>query len=57
MGQTRFWFMLMMLIYLMKHKYGIIKKSAEAVLDAIKEDGIAVIAEKTKYIFMSRYQT
>jgi hypothetical protein len=34
----------------------IIKKNAEAVLDASKEIGLEVNSEKTKYIFMSRHQ-
>jgi hypothetical protein len=35
----------------------IIKKNAEALLDASKEIGLEVNFEKTKYMFMSRHQT
>jgi hypothetical protein len=35
----------------------IIKKNAEALLDASKEIGPEVNSEKTKYMFMSRHQT
>jgi hypothetical protein len=35
----------------------IIQKNAEALLDASKEVGLEVNAEKTKYMFMSRHQT
>jgi hypothetical protein len=35
----------------------IIKKNAEALLDASKEIGLEVNSEKTKYMFMSRHQT
>jgi hypothetical protein len=35
----------------------IIKKNAEAVLDASKEIGLEVNSEKTKHMFMSRHQT
>jgi hypothetical protein len=35
----------------------VIKKNAEAVLDASKEIGLEVNSEKTKYMFMSHHQT
>jgi hypothetical protein len=35
----------------------IIKKNAEALLDARKEIGLEVNSEKTKYMFTSRHQT
>jgi hypothetical protein len=35
----------------------IIKKNTGALLDASKEVGLEVNAEKTKYVFMSRHQT
>jgi hypothetical protein len=35
----------------------ITKKNTEALLDAGKESGPEVKAEKTKYMFMSRHQT
>jgi retron-type reverse transcriptase len=35
----------------------IIKKNAEALLDASKEIGLEVNSEKTKYMFMCRHQT
>jgi hypothetical protein len=35
----------------------IVKKNAEALLDARKEIGLEVNSEKTKYKFMSRHQT
>jgi hypothetical protein len=35
----------------------IIKKNAEALLDASKETGLEVNSEKTKYMFTSRHQT
>jgi hypothetical protein len=35
----------------------IVKKNAEALLDASKEIGLEVNSEKTKYMFMSRHQT
>jgi hypothetical protein len=35
----------------------IIKKNAEALLDASKEIVLVVNSEKTKYMFMSRYQS
>jgi hypothetical protein len=35
----------------------IIKKNAEALLDASKEIDLEVNSEKTKYMFMSRHQT
>jgi hypothetical protein len=47
-GHTSFLPMLMILIG-QKHN---IKKSIEALLDARKEAGLQVIAEKTKYMFM-----
>jgi hypothetical protein len=35
----------------------IIKKNAEALLDASKEIGLELNSEKTKYMLMSRHQT
>jgi hypothetical protein len=35
----------------------IIKKNTEALLDASKEVGLEVNAEKTKYMFISHHQT
>jgi hypothetical protein len=35
----------------------IVKKNAEALLDASKEIGLDVNSDKTKYMFMSRHQT
>jgi hypothetical protein len=35
----------------------IIKNNAETLLDAIKENGLEVNSEKTKYMFLSRLQT
>jgi hypothetical protein len=41
---------------LLSENINIIKKNAEALLDAIKEIGLEVNSEKTKYMFMSRHQ-
>jgi hypothetical protein len=46
MGHISFWFMLMALIYCVKTN--IIKKNKGVLLDACKEDGPEVNAEKTK---------
>jgi hypothetical protein len=48
--------MLLMLIYWVRTQ-NIVKKNAEALLDASKEIGLEVNSEKTKYMFMSRHQT
>jgi hypothetical protein len=42
---------------LLGENINIMKKNAEALLDASKEIGLEVNAEKTKYMFMSRHQT
>jgi hypothetical protein len=44
-------------VILLGENINIIKKNAEAVLDASKEIGLEVKSEKTKYLFMSRHQT
>jgi preprotein translocase subunit SecD len=44
-------------VNLLGENINIIKKNAEAVLDARKEIGLEVNSEKTKYTFMSRHQT
>jgi hypothetical protein len=44
-------------VNLLGKNINIIKKNAEAVLDASKEIGLEVNSEKTKYMFMSRHQT
>jgi hypothetical protein len=44
-------------INLLGENINIIKKNAEALLDARKEIGLEVNSEKTKYMFMSHHQT
>jgi hypothetical protein len=44
-------------INLLGENINIIKKNAEAMLDASKEIGLEVNSEKTKYMFMSRHRT
>jgi transcriptional regulator NrdR family protein len=44
-------------INLLSENINIIKKNAEALLDASKETGLEVNSEKTKYMFMSYHQT
>jgi hypothetical protein len=44
-------------VNLLGENINIIKKNVEALLDAIKEIGLEVNSEKTKYMFMPRHQT
>jgi hypothetical protein len=44
-------------VNLLGENINIMKKNAEALLDANKEIGLEVNSEKTKYMFMSRHQT
>jgi hypothetical protein len=49
--------MLILTVNLLGENIIIIKKHKEALLDASKEVGLDVNAEKTKYMFMSHHQT